>query len=271
MRYVVLLLVAAVMLFPLYWMAITALQPVMGIMRFPPNFFPESFSLDNFTIIFTSVPWARWILNTVMVVVGTIVLSVGISTAAGYAFSAFRFKGRDAIFAGFLATLMVSRYALLIPLFVIMARGGIRGLPAVILPCVFSPVGIYLFRTYADSIPRSFIESARIDGASELRILTRIMMPLCGPAVATLAVFAGIASLQDYVWQYLALQRTSDWTLLKGLIRSAYDSNLGASWYMINYGAFAAAGVVLLLPLVAIFAFTSRYFIRGLALGGEKE
>lgn len=265
----VLVLIAIVSLFPLYWMVTTAFQAQALIIRTPPAMFPVSPTLTNFCQLLEGQPWKEWTANTIAVTAGATVLSVVVSSLAGYAFSTWRGKGMSAIFWSFMASLMITRYALMIPAFVVLRRLHLSGQVAVVATAIFSPYGIYVFKVFCDGIPRSYIESARLDGASEPLIVARIMAPLCAPAIGALIVAKGVETLQDYVWESLVLQRPDQMTLLVGLIRSANDS-LTRMNFIDNYGMQAAAGVLLFAPLFAVFCVASRYFIRGIGEGGEK-
>jgi len=169
-----------------------------------------------------------------------------------------------------LAGLMIPRIALIIPTFVVANKIGIAGtLASVILPCLFVPSGMYLSRTFFESIPRSLVESARIDGASEVKILTRIVAPISKPLVTSLALFSAIAALNDWIWQALNLQRPETITLMVGWIRSTMQRSIGGN--DINpMGHSMAVGVLLLFPLLVIFIVANKYFVGSLD-GAVKE
>lgn len=269
MKIFFLILAAIVSLFPLYWMGVTAFQQQALIIRTPPAFYPVSPTLDNFRDLLSGGPWKIWTINTIFVTGMSTIISVSVSACAGYAFSVTRTRMLSALFWILMASMMITRYALFIPVFVVLNRLGLKNQMAVIMSSVFSPYGIYVFKVFCDSIPRSYIESARLDGASEVRIVARIMAPLCAPAIGALIVAKGVESLQDYVWQSLILQAPEKMTLLVGLIRSANDSIWRLN-YNDNYGMQAAAGVMLFIPLFVVFSVASRYFIKGIGEGGEK-
>ena len=269
MRYVVAILIALVMFFPLYWMAVTSVQTIGGVMRMPPAFIPREVTAKNYALYFDKTPWLIWARNTLIVVGSSIVLSVVITAMAGYAFSVFSFKGKTVFYWALIWSIMITRYALLIPLFVINVKLGVYGLAAAILPVMLDPVGIVLFKAYCDTIPRSLIDSARLDGAGELAVLWRIVAPLCKPIIGALVVFRSVFMLSDYIWQMLVLTNRTEWTLLIGFYQSMY--NLSTLAGMKNIGVEAACGMLLLVPFLAIYAVASRYFVGGLTMGGVKE
>jgi ABC-type glycerol-3-phosphate transport system permease component len=206
-----------------------------------------------------------------LIVVATTLLSVTVSSLAGYAFAAFRFPGREALFWLFLSGIMITRYALFVPLFVVLSRLGLRGIPALVLSSAFDPMGIYWFRNYmASHVPGSYCESARLDGAGELQILGHIMAPLCTPIVASLIVYKAVVTMQDYVWQMIVLLREDWYTLMLGLARAAFTTQI-QDGYSADYSMEATSSMLMLLPLILIFAFTSKYFIKGIGDGGVKE
>lgn len=254
---------------PLYWMFIGSLQDIHGVMRMPPRFLPNDPNLKNYVYLLAGNVMI-WLKNTIIVVMGTIFISVFLSITAGYVFSMYKFKGKKVLLTAYLSQLMIPRISLLIPLFVIVKKLHIPGSHmAVIFPIVFSPMGIYLAKNYFDSIPKSIMESARMDGATESQILRLIVVPISKPIVAALSLFSGIGALQDYIWQSLVLQKEARQTLLVGLMRVAMARG-GGELNVNPIGRSFATGVLLLLPLLIIFLFANKYFIQGVS-GAVKE
>ena len=254
---------------PLYWMIEGSFQDISGFIKMPPAFIPLQVTLSNYKY-FISMNTAVWLKNTVIVVFATVFLSTFVSITAGYAFSQYTFKFKKQLWVILLIGMMIPRISLIIPWYTIIKKLNMQGeLSAVIFPLVFSPINMYLARNYFDTIPKSLIESARIDGASEFQILRLIVVPISKPLVATLALFSGIASLQDYIWQMLVLQDAEKQTLLVGLMRLAMFRQ-NADSYVNPIGKAFAASVLLLFPLVMIFLLANKYFIENLA-GAVKE
>lgn len=250
-------------------MFIGSLQDIHGIMKMPPNMIPYRPNLDNYMYLLAQNALI-WFKNTIIVVVSTILISVTLSISAGYVFSMYKFKLKKQLWLLYLAQMMIPRISLLIPLYVIMKHLHLSGKQlAVILPIALSPMGVYLARNYFDSIPKSIIESARIDGASEFQILRFIVAPISKPIIAALSLFSGIGALQDYLWQMLVLQKPERQTLLVGLMRKAAER--GTTEMGVNpIGRSFATGILLLLPLVVIFLFANKFFVEGIS-GAVKE
>ncbi len=272
MRYIILLCISTILLFPLYWMAIGSLQPIMGIMAMPPRFIPAKIELTNYGFLLTHNPILMWLGNSLFILIASVGLSIVITSMAGYALSVYRFPGRMLIFWAFVSSLMIPRQVMIIPLFVLVRFLGIAGTRlGAILPILFWPFGILIFKTFCDTIPGEMIDSGRIDGAGEMRIIFSIAMPICKPIIGALILFQSMFSLSDYIWQMLMLQKPKTQTLLIGLI-SAVMRRGGNSEMNINpIGMQLAAGVILFLPLLIIFCFTSKYFVRDIKIGGIKE
>jgi ABC-type glycerol-3-phosphate transport system permease component len=206
-----------------------------------------------------------WAINSFIMVASTIILSVGVSSSAGYVFAFYTFPGKRILWVAFLFGVMVPRISFLIPQYVVLSRLGLSGeMLGVILSYVFVPTSIYLARNYFETVPKSLLESARMDGASEFRILTRIVMPLSKPILAALTTFASIGALGDYIWQMLVLQDVEKQTLMVGMIRGIMHHD---GEFMINpIGRSFAAAVVLFIPVFTIFLIANRYYTG--ALGG---
>lgn len=270
MRRVALVLAAAVCIAPLWFLGVGSLLKGSLVMMMPPRFIPRMPTIDNYRWALSQRGVVAWAANTAIVVAATCVGTCAVTCAAGYAFSVFRFPLKRTLWALLLSGMMVPRIALVIPLFVVTNRLGISGtLWSVILPGLLSPMGLWLARTYFDSVPRSLIESARIDGAHDGAILVRVVAPLSRPIVTALGLFASIGALQDWMWQALQLQEPERQTLLVGWIRATMARSVPGN--DVNpIGHSMAVGVLLLVPLVALFAAANRYFV-GTLEGAMKE
>lgn len=260
---------AAVALLPLWFLLSGSLAGAGRIMAMPPPLFPSSPSLDNFAWALAREGAARWALNTLLVASSTALLSTAVSLMAGAAFAFKAFPGKAALWSALLSALMVPRIALVIPLFAVSAKLRLNGTLAVaVLPLVFSPAGMFAARAFMETIPRSLVEAARMDGATEAQVLFHVVAPVSRPLVALLALLSGVAALQDWVWQALQLQDASRQTLLVGWlraisVRSTGDNNANP------VGHAMAVGVLLLVPLLLLFVIANRHFIGALD-GAEK-
>ena len=260
-----------ILLAPLYFLFIGSFQDIHGIFVMPPRPWPVSPTLQNYEWVF-SQPIAMWFRNTVFVTVTTVTLSVMIAATGGYAFAFYQFPFKRFLWIVALSGIMVPRMSLVIPQFIVLRKLGLNGMRiAAILPVAYMPVGLYLARTYFETVPKSLLESARIDGANELQILARVVAPVSQPIITAIALFASIHSLGDYMWQMLQLQRTEVQTLLVGLMRAVMLR--GGSDIVSNVnpiGRSLAVAVVLLAPLLLIFLVANKYFTSALS-GAVKE
>lgn len=270
MKKAFLLAVFALMVIPVYLMFIGGFQAMNGLMKMPPNLIPWNATLVNFARI-ADWPYLPWIRNTGIVLVSTVGLSVMVCCMTGYVFAVYQFRHKAILWAVLLVGLMIPRISLLIPTYVVMKHLGLSGtLAAVILPISYYPVGMYLARNYFETIPRGIIESARLDGASEWSVLTRIVMPMSQPIVTCLALFSAINALGDYIWQMLVLQREGERTLLVGLIQRSLTRSVATSADVNPWGVSLAVGSILLFPLLVMFIAANKYFTQSIG-GAIKE
>jgi len=266
LRWVILLMIFAALLFPIYLMVMNSLSPIQGFLRNPPRLIPYAWTLDNYRRALTLSYLPRWIANTAILVGIIVPAGVVINGAAGYAFCFGRMRWLQVIFWAFMMPIFVTGYVLLISRIRIVAAVGLEGLPAVASMSLFWASGVYLFRNYFRAIPEEIIQCARIDGASEWRILLQVVLPMSRPMIGMAIVFLGMGALGDYVWQMLNLQTTASQTYLVGLM--ATTLNVLA---VKNVGYDLTVGTLVFLPYLLLFAFSSRYFIGGLTGGALKE
>ncbi len=271
MNKVILILLAILMLLPLWFLATNSLTDLRGSMAMPPSLLPARPSLDNYAY-FLALPLGRWVINTAILAVGSVVASVSVSCATGYAFAFFDFPFKKALWVLLLVGIMIPNLSMMIPRFVVLRKLGLLStLSGLMLSSMLNPVGIYLARTYFSTVPKAILDSARIDGAREGQILTRIIMPISRPIVTCLALFAGIGAMGNYVWQLLVLQRPEKYTLILGLLRWINADQEGNLAFALNpLGRRFAASMILIIPLLLIFAMASKYFTQALS-GAVKE
>jgi multiple sugar transport system permease protein len=267
--YGVLLIAALAMVVPFYWAVTTSFKLPGDV--FSGSILPDPFTLENYQDVFRRLPFERYFLNSV-VVTGLIVgLNVVFGTAAAYAFAKLRFPGRDLLFFLFLLTLMVPFQVNLIPLYRIMVELH-RTVPAIgvdtyfgiVAPGAIQVFGIFLMRQFLRSIPDEVLESARMDGASEWRILRSIVFPLAAPGMATLAIFTFVAAWNDFLWPLIVTNSDSMRTLPVGLALLARRNT-------VVWGQTMAGTVVAVAPLVIVFLLLQRRFIEGLTAGSVKD
>ncbi len=264
-RWVILLAIFAVLLFPCYLMLTNSLSPARGFLRNPPRLLPYTFTLDNYRRALSLPLLPRWVVNTAIVAAAMIVGGIVINGAAAYAFSYAGRRWLQVVFWAFMTPIFVSRYVLIISQMQIVGALKLEGLMAVISMSLFWPTGIFLFRNYFRTIPKEIIESGRIDGAGEWRILLQLVLPSARPMIGAAIVFLGMGALGDYVWQMLNLQAAEVRTYIVGLMATAIDV-----YAVRNIGYDLTIGMLLFLPYLVIFAVSSKYFIKGLTGGAVK-
>lgn len=261
----VLLVGAILMMMPFLWMVSTALKGPTEIVVWPPSLIPESPTLANFDLVFTTAPFGRWLLNSLLLAVTSTVAILATSAIAGYVLAKFTFPGRGALFMVILATAIVPFEVYMIPLY-LAARdlGVIDSLPGVIMPFLIMSFGIFFVRqNVLASIPDELIEAGRIDGASELWIFGRVVVPLLGGPMSALGIFAFMQAWNQFVWPLLVANSKSLYTAEVGLA-------LFQTGYTVNFGAVSAGSVVSVLPILTVFVILRRRIIDGVALSGLK-
>ena len=266
--YGILVVVAAGMLIPFLWMVTTSLQRMGSTFSYPPHLFPTAFHLHNYAELFTLVPFARYLLNSVVVTGATVIGQLFFCSTAAYGFARLSFKGRKVIFVLFLATMMIPFQVTMIPTFLLVFKmGWVNTYQGLIIPGVSSAFGIFLLRQAFLTVPREFQDAARIDGAREWTVFSRIFLPLVKPALATVAVFSFMGTWNDLLWPLLVARDENMRTLELGL---AYFNVSASAYQQPNWPLMMAASVVVLLPVIGVYLFSQRYFIAGIALSGVK-
>jgi multiple sugar transport system permease protein len=262
--HLVLIPIAFVMVIPLVWMLVTSLQTLEETRHYPPSLVPSSLQLSNYTDVLQQAPFARWFVNTLIVTVIVVIGNLLFCSLAGYAFARIRFFGREVVFILILATLMVPFQVVIIPSFLIVKDLGlIDTLGALILPNLVSAFGIFMLRQFFRTLPIELEEAARIDGASRLGVLFKIVLPLSGPALATLAVIMFLWTWNDFLWPLITIYSAENMTIQLGLatFQGAHQANTNL---------LMAANVMSMVPVLLLFFFAQRYFIRGIATTGLK-
>lgn len=255
---------AIAMLLPFVWMVSTSLKTGEATFAMPPQLIPAAPTLDNYSKIFGAVPMGQFLLNSIFVSVVSTVLMVLNCAMAGYAFARIRFPGREIMFYAYLATLMIPQQVTLVPLFVLMTwLDWGNTYQALILPSSFGAFGTFLLRQFYLRLPREVEEAAFMDGAGYVRIFFTIGLQLARPALATLAVFAFMASWNSFLWPLIITSNQSMMTLPVGL--SFLNGRYTTDWPVLMSGA-----VIGTLPIIAVYVFAQKYIIQGLATTGLK-
>ncbi|MHA7275882.1 carbohydrate ABC transporter permease [Arthrobacter sp. HLT1-21] len=263
--YLVLTLGMIAMILPFVWMILGSFKTNAEIRQYPLNFWPLEPTLDNYTELFVRLDFATFFANSLVVAIFVTAGNIIFSSMVGYALAKLEFAGKKVLFILVLGTLMVPGVVTFVPLFVLTANLGlVNSYPGLILPFLIAPLGVFLMRQFMLSLPDELIEAARIDGASEWRIFLRVIMPLCGPAVATLTILTFLASWNNFLWPLVVATSEDRYTLPVALALYSVGQNAA------EYGLMMAGAVVVVLPILLIFVLLQKYFVQGIALTGIK-
>jgi len=263
--YLLLIVTAVVVVYPFLAMVLTSFKPQREVVTFPPHLLPSTWTLDNYRLIWTRIPFGLLLRNSVIYSTTITVVSLFFDSMCAYALARLTFRGRELIFLAVLATMMVPGQVTLIPLFLnLYSIGWINTFPGLIVPRLTSAFGIFLLRQFFLSIPRELEDAARIDGASEFRIYGQIVLPLSGAALATLFVFHFMYNWNDFLWPLIVTTSDEMRTLPTGLALFMGEHN-------VEYGLLLAGATIAAAPLVIAFLFAQKYFVRGIALTGLKQ
>lgn len=262
--YLVLAAGALVMLFPFAWMVSTSLTSDAQLFATPPRLIPSPAVPANYGRVADAFPLGRFVVNSLVVAGISTALQLVSSAMGAYAFARVRFRGRDALFLVYLATLMVPLQVTIVPLFIEMRfLGLVNSYPALILPGIASAFGTFLLRQAFLSLPRELEEAAFIDGASHWTVFRRIVLPLSLPALATFGIFAFMASWNSFLWPLVVTSTQDLMTLPVGL--SNLHGRYSTAWNLVMAGA-----TISVLPILAVYVVAQRHVIRGVALSGLK-
>jgi multiple sugar transport system permease protein len=255
---------AVVTVAPLVWMMSVSLMSPGEASTFPPPLVPGRPTLANYRELFTHAGMGRYLVNSVVLTVAVTLVSLLFNVAAGYAFAKLPFTGRDRIFKSLLAALVIPGQVAMVPLFLLLKQLGlVNTYGGVIVPAMASIFGMFVVRQYALSIPDQILESARIDGASELRIFRSIIVPVLKPIIVTLAVFTSLGTWNDFMWPLIVLNDSDLYTLpvaLASLSREHVQDN----------ELMMAGAVLTTLPVLVVFLVLQRHYVEGLMLGSIK-
>lgn len=262
--YALLIVGGLTMLAPFIWMVSTSLMDEFEVFSWPPRFLPEIVQWSNYPEALTALPFARFFLNSAIMAFFIVSGQLFVCSLAGYAFARLRFPGRDRLFKLFLANLMVPIIVLIIPRFLLVGMAnGVDTYWGLIVPEIVSVYGIFLMRQFFLTLPSDLEDAARIDGAGEFQIYWRIVLPLSKPALATLGVFSFVATWQSFLWPLIITRSLHMRPVEVGI--ASFHGALETNWpYQM------AAAVTAVIPLVLLFLFTQRYFVKGIALTGVK-
>lgn len=263
--YAVIAVGLAITLLPFLWVASGSLRSTGEIMRNPGAWFPERLTIENFVALFERHRFLGYLINSSLVSVLTVLTNVGFGAMVGYALGKLEFRGKRLVYAAVLCALMVPLSALFVPQFIVTVKLGLaNSLFGVAAPMLLTPISIFIFRQYVISVPDELLEAARLDGAGEFRVFAQFVLPMCRPALATIAVMSFLASWNNFLWPLIIAQDEGVYTLPVGLAVASRAAN------RTEFGLLLAGAVVILLPVLILFLVLQRQFAMGFAGQGVK-
>ncbi len=262
--YVFLIVLAILMLLPFFWMLSASLKLDKDVFAFPIQWIPAEPQWNNYSKIWTQIPYLTFILNTLKLTVIITALQLFTSSFAGYAFAKLDFKGRDVIFLAYIASIAIPWQSYMVPQFIMMRKLDLVDTHmALILLQAVTAFGVFLMRQFFISIPNEIIHAARIDGLSEYGIYFRIMLPLSKPALATLTIFSAVFVWNDFMGPLIYLNSQELKTIQLGL-------RMFIQQYSSDYALIMAASLISMIPVVILFLAFQRFFVEGIASSGIK-
>jgi len=263
--HVVMYALAIIAVAPFLWMVLTSFKELGDILTFPPSWWPKVFIWQNYVDAFDAAPFGRYYLNSLVVAFAVMAGQMITCSMAAYAFARLHFWGRNVLFYLFLGTMMIPGQVTMIPSFLVLHwLGWIDSYPALIVPGLASAFGTFLMRQFFLTIPRDLDDAASIDGCGKFGVLWKIILPLARPALATLAVFTFMGVFNDFLWALIVVSSEDMRTVQLGLA-------IFRDRYQTDWGQLMAASVTSTLPILVVFFFAQKYFIKGITLSGLKD
>jgi ABC-type glycerol-3-phosphate transport system permease component len=264
----ILSIAAFIFIFPFFWMISTSLKSFREVTIFPPPVFPAAPQFENYRTAFTAAPLARYGLNSLVVCTSVIVLNIALATLAAYTLVFVDFRGKEGVYLMLMAPQMVAGVTLMLPLFTVLHRLKLLNtFPALIIPysVLYSPFSIMLLRGYLETIPKDLVDAARVDGCTEFTTLTRVIVPLLRPPLATIAIFLFIWSWNEFLYAMVFIQKPMLRTISVGIAMLQSVPNFPPQTQII-----LAAATAVTMPVLILFSFMQRQFIEGLTQGAVK-
>lgn len=264
--YTLLTITAISMIWPFAWMVSTSLKGEQAAFYFPPTFLPNPVRPDNYVYVFQSLPFGLYTLSSLKISTLATFGALLSSSLAAFAFARMRFPGRDLVFVGILATMMIPPHVTIIPVYLIWHRlGAVDTHTPLILPSYFgSAFGIFLMRQFFLTLPQDLVDAAKIDGCSYFAVYRMIFLPLAKPALATLGLFVFLGTWNDLLGPLIYLNSPQNYTLTVGLTQFR-------GLYYTKWTLLMAGSLISILPVLVLFIFSQQYFVRGIALTGLKQ
>lgn len=264
-RLVLSIFIFLIFFFPFVWMLTTSFKTLGETMTFPPSLFPKAMQWQNYNDAFDAIPFLKYLKNSFIVTFSVLILQFITVIPAAYAFSQYRFKGKNFFFGLTLITMMVPAQLVFLPLFVFFSKLGlINTYASLILPFGTSAFGIFMLRQTFNQMPKELVEAARLDHASELKIILRLFLPMARPTLVTLGLLTFIGTWNDYFWPLVLTTNDAVRTLPVG-IASMRNAETG-----INYNILMAGNVMLTIPIIAAYMLAHKHIIKAFTYLGDK-
>ncbi len=263
--YVILILIALIMIIPFLWMLSASIKSDREVFQMNPFvWIPENPKWSNYKDIWTKIPFAKFVCNTVFLTLVVTFLQLLTSSFAAYSFAKLNFRYKRGLFLAYIATIAMPWQVYMVPQFIMMRRMGLNDkLTAIICLQAFSAFGVFMMKQFYEGIPDDLCEAARIDGMSEYKIYASVMLPLSKPALSTLTIFTFVATWNDYLGPLIYLKSQEKKTIQLGL-------KMFISQYSSDYGLIMAGSVLSLIPVLVVFLILQKYFVEGVASTGLK-
>jgi len=263
--YIVLTIGFVAVVTPFVWMILGSFKGESELRQVPPTWWPETPTLDNYRQLFAKESFLRYFFNSTVVAIAVTVGNLIFCSMVGYALAKLTFRGKKVVFGMVMGTLLLPGMVTFVPLFVLVANLGlVDSYPGLILPFLVTPFGVFLMRQFIVGLPDDLLDAGRVDGASELRIFRQIILPLCGPGLATLGILTFLGSWNNFLWPLVVAQTQDHYTLPVALALFSTGQNVT------NYGLLLAGATVVVAPIVIVFLILQRRFIEGIATTGIK-
>jgi sn-glycerol 3-phosphate transport system permease protein len=250
---------------PFYWMIITAIKSLGETLMFPPTFWVNQPRFENFVNAYQAILFMKYLLNSIVVTIGTLLLQFLTVIPAAYAYARYNFRFKGILFALTLATMMIPAQLIFLPIFLLFSKWNmINTYWSLILPFASSAFGIFMLRQTFKQVPQELIEAARLDKSSELKIILKIMLPIARPTVVTLALLTFIGTWNDYFWPLVMTTNDTVRTLPVGIV------SLRLVESGINYHTVMAGNVILIIPILIVYVIAQQHIIKAFTYMGEK-
>jgi len=249
---------------PFLWMISASVMPSGEANSYPPKFFPNEFDFSHYVELFSRLNLAKYFINSLIISIGVTFFSLFLNSMAGYAFAKFRFRKKNSLFNFLLSSMIIPGQVTMLPVFLILKNLGlINTYWSIIIPGMASIFGIFLIRQFALSIPDSLIEAAKMDGATEFQIYSRIILPLTQPILVTLGLFTFMGTWNDFLWPLIVMTDSNMYTMPVALANLMGEHVQDTELMM-------AGSVITIIPVLVVFLALQKYYIRGIMMGSVK-